>query len=249
VSRHPPGAEEVLWHDVECGGYNADLPLWRELADAEGDPVLEIGAGTGRVALDLARRGHDVTALDHDARLLDALRERAAAAGRSVTTLVADARDFDAGRRFALCLVPMQTLQLLGGRPGRRRLWRRARAHLEPGGLLAAAIAVGLESYAPERGDDLPLPDVREVEGWVLASQPVAIRPQRHGTTIERVRQLVAPDGRRTQRREVVRLDRLDAATAAAEAEEAGLAALPPREIPDTPDHLGSEVVLLRAPG
>jgi len=249
VSRHPPGAEEVLWHDVECGGYDADLPLWRELADGAGDPALEIGAGTGRVALDLARRGHDVTAVDRDARLLEALRERADAARLSVQTLVADARDFDAGRRFALCLVPMQTLQLLGGRAGRRRFWRRAHAHLRPGGLLAAAIATGLESYAPERGDDVPLPDVREVEGWVLASQPVAIRPQRHGTTIERVRQLVAPDGRRTQRRDVVRLDRLDPATAAAEAEEAGLAALAPREIPDTSDHLGSEVVLLRAPG
>jgi SAM-dependent methyltransferase len=242
----PPGPEEVLWHDVECGAYDADLPLWRELAGGTGDPVLDIGAGTGRVALDLARRGHDVTALDRDPRLLEALRERAS--GLPVQTLVADARDFDAGRRFALCLVPMQTLQLLGGRSGRRLFWRRARAHLTPGGLLAAAIAVTFEAYAPRRDEDLPLPDVREVEGWVLASQPVAIRPQRHATTIERVRQLVAPDGRRTQRRDVVRLDRLDAATAAAEAREAGLAALAPREIPDTPDHLGSEVVLLRAP-
>ena len=63
----------VAWHDVECGGYRADLPLWRELARAEAGPVLDVGAGTGRVALDLARAGHSVTALDREPELLDAL--------------------------------------------------------------------------------------------------------------------------------------------------------------------------------
>ena len=57
-------APAVAWHDVECGGYRADLPLWLELAAAAGGPVLDVGAGTGRVALELARAGHDVTALD-----------------------------------------------------------------------------------------------------------------------------------------------------------------------------------------
>ena len=52
----------VAWHDTECGSYDADLPLWRELAGA--GPVLDVGAGTGRVALDLAARGASVTALD-----------------------------------------------------------------------------------------------------------------------------------------------------------------------------------------
>ena len=50
----------VIWHDLECGGYREDLPLWRALADRAGGPVLDVGAGTGRVALDLARAGHEV---------------------------------------------------------------------------------------------------------------------------------------------------------------------------------------------
>ncbi|MBV9839279.1 MAG: hypothetical protein JO156_14285, partial [Solirubrobacterales bacterium] len=53
----------VVWHDLECGSYHEDLELWRELARRHGDPVLEIGAGTGRVSLELARRGHRVVAL------------------------------------------------------------------------------------------------------------------------------------------------------------------------------------------
>ena len=32
----------IVWHDVECGGYRADLPLWRELAAAEAGPVLDV---------------------------------------------------------------------------------------------------------------------------------------------------------------------------------------------------------------
>ena len=62
------GLTDVLWHDIECGSYDLDLPLWRELADREGSPVLDVGAGTGRVALDLARRGHEVVALDRALR-------------------------------------------------------------------------------------------------------------------------------------------------------------------------------------
>ena len=67
----------VIWHDVECGSYAEDLPLWRSLAAEYGDPVLDVGAGTGRVTLDLARAGYRVTALDRDPDLLAALGDRA----------------------------------------------------------------------------------------------------------------------------------------------------------------------------
>ena len=64
-------SSEVIWHDLECGWYRADLPLWRELAAQHPGPVLEIGAGSGRVALELARAGHAVTALERERVLLD----------------------------------------------------------------------------------------------------------------------------------------------------------------------------------
>ncbi|HEX4718759.1 MAG TPA: class I SAM-dependent methyltransferase, partial [Thermoleophilaceae bacterium] len=88
---------EALWHLLECGGYSEDLPLWRALADEAGGAVLDIGAGTGRVALDLAARGVPVVALDANAALLEALERRAA--GLPVETVVADARGFSLGRR------------------------------------------------------------------------------------------------------------------------------------------------------
>ena len=103
----------VIWHDLECGHYAEDLELWRSLVRDHGDPVLDIGAGTGRVTLDLAREGYRVTALDRDQELLAELARRAG--DLKVRTVLADARDFELAERFAVCVVPMQTVQLLGG--------------------------------------------------------------------------------------------------------------------------------------
>jgi SAM-dependent methyltransferase len=234
---------DVLWHDLECGGYDRDLPLWRELADREGSDVLDVGAGTGRVALDLARRGHEVVALDRDAALLDALRERSA--GLAVTTVVADARDYALHRQFGLILVPMQTVQLLGGSEGRGRFLACARDHLAPGGLLAAALADALEAFDAEH-DQPPMPDLREVGGMVYASHPVAVRDLGDRAAIERVREIVARDGTRTVSDDVVELDRLDPDTLAAEAAAVGLRAEASRRLEPTTDYVGSTVVMLR---
>jgi SAM-dependent methyltransferase len=233
----------VLWHDLECGGYDRDLPLWRELADREGSAVLDVGAGTGRVALDLARRGHEVVALDRDAALLDALRERSA--GLAVTTVAADARGFALGRRFGLIVVAMQTVQLLGGPEGRARFLACARDHLAPGGLLAAALADALEAFDAEH-DQPPMPDLREVGGVVYASHPVAVRDLGDRAAIERVREIVARDGTRTVCDDVVELDRLDPDTLAAEAAVVGLRTEASRRLEPTTAYVGSTVVMLR---
>jgi SAM-dependent methyltransferase len=234
----------VVWHDVECGGYEADLALWRELARAGGGPVLDVGAGTGRVALRLARAGHDVTALDRDGELLGVLSERAGAAGLAVETVVADAADFALERRFTLIAVPMQTLQLLPDAAARDGFYASAARALLPGGLVAVAIADALEAfdeYAP-----LPLPDVGEAEGLQFLSQPVAVREGPASVRIERIRQIVAPGGNRTSEDDVVVLARLDADAIAREATPHGLRAEPPGLVPATDEHVGSTVVMLR---
>ena len=232
------------WHDLECGGYDADLPLWRELAGRARGDVLDVGCGAGRVALDLARHGHAVTGLDNDRELLEALRERAG--GLPVDTVLVDARDFALGRRFALALVPMQTVQLLGGPDGRAAFLGCTRDHLETGGLLAVAVADALEGYEPG-ADALPLPDMGEHDGWLYSSQPVAVRDRGDHVAIERIRQIVAPDGTLDASGDVIELYRLDAATLEAEGAGAGFAVEPARLIEPTPEHVGSEVVMLRA--
>jgi SAM-dependent methyltransferase len=234
----------VVWHDVECGGYGADLPLWRELARAEAGPVLDVGAGTGRVALELARAGHTVCALDREPELLDALSARARAAGLSVGTVVADAAGFALNRRFGLVIVPMQTIQLL---PERGGFLASARDHLDPGGLLAIAITAALEGFGELDDELLPDPDVGFVAGWRFASQPTAVRALPAATRIERVRRALGPDGGVTEEDDAIELAHLSVEQLADEGRAAGLEPEPARHVAATVDHVGAEVVLLRA--
>jgi SAM-dependent methyltransferase len=230
---------KVVWHDVECGGYAVDLPLWEELAAEVEDPVLDVGAGTGRVALALARAGHEVIALDLDAELLEELTRRAA--GLPVRTLVADAAAFELAQPVSLIIVPMQTIQLLADRGP---FFAAARRALKPGGRLAIAIATGLEAF--DGGAALPFPDLGEADGHRFVSQPVAIRLLDDGVRIERIRQLIAPDGTRETTEDAVHLATVSPAELAEEAAEHGLEAEALRHIPETPEHVGSEVVILR---
>jgi len=235
---------EVIWHDVECGAYAEDLPLWRDLAISHAGPVLDVGAGTGRVSLHLAGQGHRVVALDRSPDLLAALRARSA--GLPIEPVAADARDFDLGeRRFGLILVPMQTVQLLGGPDGRARFLRRARAALAPGGLLAIAIADALETFDEVRCLP-PIPDIREIDGIVYASRPVAVTKESDGAVIRRVRETVDTAGRRTVEEDLITLDHLEPATLEAEGAAAGFRVSRARAIPETDDYVGSTVVMLR---
>ena len=236
--------EEVVWHDLECGGYRADLPLWHELAERCGGRVLDVGAGSGRVTLQLARAEHAVTALDRSDVLLRALRERADEP--SVEAVCADARSFALPERdFALCLVPMQTIQLLGGPEGRAAFLRCALAHLQPGGVLAVALSSELEPYEVLDGGPAPMPDVLERDGVLYASQPLAVLEEPDGYVLQRRRETVDARGERSVVANEIRLDRLTASELEGEALDLGFTSARRDQISATADYVGSEVVIV----
>ncbi|HWX96935.1 MAG TPA: class I SAM-dependent methyltransferase [Solirubrobacteraceae bacterium] len=267
----PPSDAElaVIWHDLECGGYRADLPLWHQLAASSGDgatggAILEIGAGSGRVALDLAAAGHEVTALDLDDRLLDSLRARAS--GLDVEAVCADARSFELKRRdFGLCLAPMQTVQLLGGEAGRIEFLRRARAHLRPGGLLACAIVTEFEFFDCSGGGAGPTAETVRLHGTDYVSRAIRICPREEGIVIERARRIL-PGGREAPpegsarllrlgarspttagEKDVIELDLVSVEQLEREGIAAGLRPAVALRIEATEEYLGSDVVMLRA--
>jgi SAM-dependent methyltransferase len=238
-------SDALVWHDVECGSYAADLPFWRDLAARVGGPILELGAGTGRVALDLAAHGHQVTAVELDGDLLEELGRRAAARGLELERVQADARELALGRRFGLALASMQFLQILGGPASRSAALAAASASLRAEGHFAAAVAQLEQSVAP--ADALPpVPDVGERDGWVYSSLPLDVRREPSGVAVERLRQRVSPAGNLEEERHTQLLDSLTVAQLEREAADHGLRPVERREIPATADHVGSMVVVCR---
>ena len=237
----------VIWHDVECATYDVDLPLWCELADAADGPILDIGCGTGRVALELADRGHDVTGLDSEPSFTAALAARARAHGLRVRAETADARSFSLGESsFALAIVPMQVAQLLGGADGRAAMLASVRRHMRPGGRLAIALADPFDGIAEDEEQLPPLPDVMEAQGWVYSSVPVEVRAEDGATAIDRLRQAVSPSGELDESMATIRLDRVTPDELEAEAD-SGWTVCRRREVPGTVDYVGSSVVMLEA--
>jgi hypothetical protein len=143
--------------------------------------------------------------------------------------------------------VPMQTIQLLGGSAGRASFLRCGLAHLSPGGVLAVALSPVLDLYEVGHDTVAPLPDVREVDGVVYASQPVAVRADADGFLLERRREIVTPAGERSVQENRIRLDRLDPDELEHEARATGLTPSGRAEVPATADYVGSVVVMLRA--
>lgn len=240
------GGLTAIWHDVECSAYMADLEVWRDLAQGVDGPILDLGCGTGRIALDLAARGHDVTGLDSDPELVEALRMRARERGLQMEAVAGDARSFEIGRSFALVISPMQVVQLLGGPDGRRSMFATVRRHLDTGGTFAAALANPFEGV-PDEELGPPVPDIREYEGWVYSSTPVGIRRVKDWFLIDRHREAVSPEGERTEEFSTIVLDTLSADQFESEAASHGFAAGPVRHVSPTPEYVGSDVVVLEA--
>ena len=213
--------------------------------------MLDVGAGTGRVTLDLARHGH---AVDGARRRSRAARGAVGPGGgrgpADVRTVCADARDFVIdGEPFALIIVPMQTIQLLDGARGRVAFLRTAREHLRPGGLVALAIADAMEG--DRRRAPLPAEADRcELDG--VTSTPArrsTSRDDGHAVVIERVREI-----RRRRRRATADRQHACGSTISTrrgsklEGEAVGLSPEPALDRRRTTDeYVGSTVVMLRA--
>ena len=230
----------AIWHDVECGSYGADLALWEELADQTSDPILDLGCGTGRVALHLGRRGHEVIGLDSDLELVLALGERVE--GLPVRAVPGDVRGFELDTDIGLALGPMQLIQLLPSREDRLECLGCIAAHLLPGGRIALAI---VEELPEAIGGPPPLPDVREIDEWVYSSLPLEVAVEGEEIAIRRLRQTVSPAGVLSDEENEVRLRRLSADQIESEGAKIGLAPMGRRRIPATDLHVGSTVVVL----
>ena len=130
----------------------AELRFWDEEARARGGPVLELAAGSGRVAIGLARKGHDVTGLELSPGMIERAESRTAHLAPEVRQRLrwvqGDMTRFDLpGERFSLIFVAYNSFWLLQTLAKQRACLARVRAHLAPGGRLA------LDLFPPTEDD------------------------------------------------------------------------------------------------
>jgi SAM-dependent methyltransferase len=151
-------------YDLDLVDDPGDLDLYLALADRADGAILELAAGTGRLAVPLALAGHPVTAVDLDAAMLDRARQRAAREGVGdgrIAFVEADLLGLhlhDAGR-FALAFIALNSLMLLGDRAAQRTAVRVLADHLAPGGIAAVDV------WLPD-AEDLARFDGRVILEW-----------------------------------------------------------------------------------
>lgn len=245
---------DPVWQRLEFGSYSADLPLWEELAAgvestaAEHGPVLELGAGAGRVALHLARRGHAVVALERSSELAAELARRAEEDDLPIEVLRADLERSDGGelpRPVGAAIAPLHVIQQL--EPGGRRSLLGALARALPSGARLGVTVVDDASLLGGQIEADPIPEMRDLEGWVYSSEPLWVQVEEGEIRVRRLRNRVGPDGalERAVHDEV--LHRLPPERLEAEAAEAGLAALERRQLCTDRSEADSIAVILEA--
>ena len=158
-----------------------DVDFYRRLAGQTGDPILEVGCGTGRVAIPLAADGHEVVGVDLSEAMLGlAERSRAALAPDVAARLSfhhADMATLSLGRDFALIIAPSRVFQFLLTTEAQRQGLAALRSHLRPSGLLVLDLFDPLldrvvpTTDAPVRGGELVHPTTGNVVTWEVTAR------------------------------------------------------------------------------
>jgi len=84
--------------------------LLEELKLPPGSRILDLGCGTGRHSVELAKRGYQITGVDISSGMLAEAKKAAKKAGVEVEWIEADCCDFDLGMRFGLIFFPFNSI-------------------------------------------------------------------------------------------------------------------------------------------
>ena len=130
----------LLYDSVPLYRERTDVEFYVDEAKAAAARVLEVGCGTGRILLPIARAGCAVTGIDASPHMLARCREKVAAESAEVQSRVTlaqhDMRSFNLGATFALIIAPFRVVQHLVTAEDQLLFLDRVFNHLAPGGRL-----------------------------------------------------------------------------------------------------------------
>jgi SAM-dependent methyltransferase len=124
-------------YDAWCVSVTEDIAWYVELAITSGGPVLEIGVGSGRVAVPTVLAGMDVVGVDNAPGMLAMAAAKAEALGVAIDLRRADMRDLPDLGTYPLVTVPFRAFLHLSTDDERLAVLRSLRGALTPGGTLA----------------------------------------------------------------------------------------------------------------
>jgi SAM-dependent methyltransferase len=132
--------DESAAASVPATSMAGDVEFYRRLASDTGGPILEVGCGTGRVAVPLAADGHEVVGVDLSAPMLRLAERRRASLDAAVAARLSfqqgDMTTLDLGRNFALIITPSRVFQFALTTEVQRAALAALRRHLRPDGRL-----------------------------------------------------------------------------------------------------------------
>ncbi len=142
-----------------------DIDFYSKLAETYGDPVLELGCGTGRVLLNLAKRGYRVYGLDTSESMLNVLSKKIKNENLEghVKYAVGDMRNFKLDEKFNLIIIPFSTITHNTSLDDLINTFKCVREHLNKGGALAFDLFVPKFEYLAEGSRNIF--DIREKNG------------------------------------------------------------------------------------
>lgn len=139
------------WYDAEHDPIIEDVALYLQLAEIVGDPILELGCGSGRILAPLAAAGHDITGIDRSAAMLRRARQRLSDAGVDGIRLVLAEMDelpLELFGRQGLVFLSHNTLLHATTSGSQRAVLSAARAALDPRGMLVLDVINPLSDIA-----------------------------------------------------------------------------------------------------
>lgn len=164
------------YYEADYGGFDDDVPFYRELARRCGSPALEVMCGSGRLLVPLARAGLRLTGIDVSPAMLAVAQERLAGAGMlgQIELLEADIRTVTPPGTFTLAIVAINSFMHLATTADQLAALGHIRSALRPGGLLAIDLAnPDLRALAAHAGE-LTLDKTFRLDNGALVQKFVA---------------------------------------------------------------------------